>query len=135
MVQGGQAFSQLWFGFDTESLFLRLDPEPGNTLKTQVQVALHFSGKFGAVQLGTVFPQPVAAPLKGVPLGNFGTASGIDIMEVAVPIGALGARPGDRVELSITVMQGSVELQRVPPSGVLALVVPGADFDRVHWKV
>jgi hypothetical protein len=35
----------------------------------------------------------------------------------------------------VKVLRDAVEVQRLPASGMVALVVPGPEFERVHWKV
>jgi hypothetical protein len=37
--------------------------------------------------------------------------------------------------MSVEALSGEVELERIPRSGYLPLSVPGADFERIHWRV
>jgi hypothetical protein len=135
MAQGTLSFSQLWFGFDQANLYLRLDPVDQAALPEGLNVDFELTGSFGKHRLSAGFPQISAAPLEREGGARLGTACGVDILEAAVPLEALGVKAGDRLELSVAIRKGSVELQRLPPSGVLAMVAPDAAFDRLHWKV
>jgi hypothetical protein len=37
--------------------------------------------------------------------------------------------------MSVEALSGGSELERIPSSGYLPLSVPGADFERIHWRV
>ena len=57
------------------------------------------------------------------------------ILEVEIPFAALGIRPGDELVMAVEALAGEAELERIPRSGYLPLSVPGADFERLHWRV
>ena len=144
MVQGELLFAELRFGFSGSEagpeLFLRLDPltlGPG-------RFSIHFelAAPAGLWILATEFPLSAATPLevKAGPAGStlgarLGLAAGLDLLKLSVPLGALGLKAGDRLELVAKVLRDSVEVQRLPASGMVALVVPGPEFERIHWKV
>ena len=52
-----------------------------------------------------------------------------------IPFAALGLAPGDKVALAVHVLRGEVEVERLPRYGYVTLVVPDADFERIHWRV
>jgi hypothetical protein len=64
-----------------------------------------------------------------------GRAVLLKILEIEVPLARLGILPGDEVVLAVEAFAGGTELERVPRSGYLPLSVPGADFERIHWRV
>ena len=144
MVQGELLFSELRFGFGGSEagpeLFLRLDPStvgPG-----RFAIHLELAAPNGSWILATEFPLPIATPLRveaGPPASavgaRLGLAAGLDILELSIPLGSLGLKAGDRLELVVKVLRDAIEVQRLPASGVVALVVPGPEFERVHWKV
>jgi hypothetical protein len=42
---------------------------------------------------------------------------------------------GERMGLWMAVKRKALVLQRLPAVGAVELSVPGADFERAHWKV
>lgn len=136
MAQSALRFEGLRFGFGREQLFLRMDPSAGLALElTPVAISIALRHRDIDWLLTTASPCAAPAPLYGAAGARLGLAAFVDRLEVAVPLGALGIATGDRVDLSVTVFEDGSEVQRLPASGELALVVAGPDFDRVHWKV
>ena len=57
------------------------------------------------------------------------------ILEARLSLSQLGVHAAERVGLWLAVKRNGLMLQRLPASGALELSVPGADFERAHWKV
>ena len=134
MYQATPPFTALYYGFDLDHLYLRLDPADSAIGADQIEIEL-------AAHRGV---QRIRFPLerKGLMRGKTGPAgsavgSGVflDILEVQLGFGELGVRAGDHLWLSVRALAGEVEMQRFPSNGTLELEVPGQEFDRVHWKV
>jgi hypothetical protein len=133
MFGGAPTFSALYWGFDETNLFLRLDPDPEAQPPDRIRVTL----------LGPLGPSRLEFPVvkDGVPRpvrrngDEVGRAVLLKILEVEIPMGPLGIRQGDELVMSVEALSGEVELERIPRSGYLPLSVPGAEFERIHWRV
>jgi alpha-amylase/alpha-mannosidase (GH57 family) len=133
MFGGAPTFSALYWGFDEANLFLRLDPDPEAAPPDRIRVTL----------LGPLVPSRLEFEVAkdGVPRpvrrdgAEVGRAVLLKVLEVEIPVAPLGIRPGDELVMSVEALLGDVELERIPRSGYLPLSVPGADFERIHWRV
>jgi alpha-amylase/alpha-mannosidase (GH57 family) len=134
MFGGAPTFSALHWGFDESNLFLRLDPDP-EAPRSPDRIRLTLLGPLGPSRLDfEVVKDGVSRP--GRRNGDeVGRAVLLKILEVAIPMAPLGILPGDELVMSVEALAGEVELERIPRSGYLPLSVPGADFERVHWRV
>jgi len=135
--------SAFLFGFDIETLYLRLDVSPG--------VLGSSPGTFtGRCHVVAPRPLSLAFPLcrrdgactltrgEGADTITVPTASraAIDrVVEVAVPFADLDVKEGERVEFFVEVWEGGVELGRYPPDQPCAFTVPGRDFESRMWSV
>jgi len=137
MYGGAQVFALLHYGFDLQTLYLRLDPaeSPARAaeLAARVRVTLLADGRGTTLELPVV-PDGRArrGELGGAPAGE---AAFTDVLEVSLPFAALGLRPGVRLSLAVHALREGVEVERLPRFGYLNLVVPGEDFELVHWRV
>jgi hypothetical protein len=57
------------------------------------------------------------------------------ILELAVPFGRLGLKAGDAVRFYVELLSDEASLDRAPREGILELVVPSPDFERIMWQV
>jgi alpha-amylase/alpha-mannosidase (GH57 family) len=133
----------IWFGFDAGRLLVRVDTEGG---RAREQLAVADRLRIGFIDppdcevnvLEPAAPRPVAyLNHAGRPLEN-GATVGVataDILELAVPFARLGRRPGDPVRFYVEVLKADSSLDRAPREGVLELVAPSADFERIMWQV
>jgi hypothetical protein len=137
MFGAAQAFDALRYGFDLEQLYLRLDPVEGPVRAGEVCDAVQVEMVVGAAQWQIVFQVvPDAAERRGRRDGReIGTSAFARVLELAVPFAELGLREGDRIALATRVLREGVEVERLPRFGYLTLTVPGADFERIHWRV
>jgi hypothetical protein len=116
----------VWFGFDRAHLLVRVDGE----------------GRSGegllARKLEVIFVTPAVGP---VAVGAKGTAEGLsaragveEIVEIAIPLSALGVSPGELVEFYVESSAGPAS-QRVPSRQPISLRVPRDEDERVRWMV
>jgi len=137
--------SGLYFGFDLERIYFRVDPILKNQNHLEgLQFHLHFLAP-RAYQI--VFP--VKAPEGEEPFftlycqaeagyqprGRWPTIHYREIIELAIPFGELGFWPRDKVEFVLRVQKGDLEVERYPRSGYLSLVIPDQDFESSMWRV
>ena len=137
MFGGAQAFVALYWGFDLENLYLRLDPaespERAGEAADRVCLTLLAAQREMRVEFEV---RPDGAFRRGrLGAEQVGHAAFARIWEAGLPFAELGLRAGDEAALSVTVMRGEVEVERLPRSGFLPLAVPGPDFERIHWRV
>ncbi|MBI3854647.1 MAG: alpha-amylase/alpha-mannosidase [Planctomycetes bacterium] len=118
-IAGESAFlSDVYYGFDSERLLVRLDFKKGIDGKRILA-----GGELGLV---VTRPRPAAAPLRGVVE---------DIFEGAVPFSDLGLKPGEEVEFFIEFERTAGAPLRLPTLTPLTFRVPTRDFDGINWQV
>ncbi len=133
MYGGAPAFSALLWGFDERNLYLRLDPDPEGPPPDAIRITL----------LGPRGPCRVEFPLARDGVARPGSRDGapagravfLRILEAEIPLAALGVEPGDELVLAVEALSGEEAQERIPRSGYLPVSVPGADFERIHWRV
>ena len=131
------------FGFDPTTLYLRLDPNPARAaeldgVRLEVEVTLQ-SGAPLTRQLrldvfGEAWELSEAVDGDWRSLGRGGPAALLRALELGVPFARLGAKSGDRLELSFRLKQAEVVLGRYPSSGAISLTVPGPSFESDNWS-
>ncbi len=137
MYAGAQAFHQLRFGFDLESFYLRLDPAESAAraaeLATTLRIEILAGGRSTALEFELV-PDGKARP--GRDHGEeVGRAAFSEVLEIAIPFAALGLAEGAKVALSLHVLRGGVEVERLPRYAYVNFAVPGPDFEVINWRV
>jgi alpha-amylase/alpha-mannosidase (GH57 family) len=135
MFGGMPAFSDLFWGFDERNLYVRLDPEVDLEAPRADQVRLTLLGPRGPVRVEI----PVVADGRVRPgrrdAEEIGRVAMVRILEAEIPLSPLSISPGDELVLAVEVLRDGVVLERIPRSGYLPVSVPGADFERIHWRV
>jgi hypothetical protein len=66
---------------------------------------------------------------------TLGRSAFVNIMELELPFRELALSAGTRFQLSLRVLRGDVEVERLPRFGHLVVDAPGADYERIHWRV
>ena len=56
------------------------------------------------------------------------------ILEIAIPLDAVGARAGDLITFYVTVGHGDVEVERHPADQPIQVTVPDASFAARFWS-
>lgn len=137
MFGGPQVFAALHWGFDLESLFLRLDPvESGERAAEAAQrVRLILLGGAGERHVDFEIRADGQSRRGRSEGGEVGSAACLKVWEAGIPFADLGLREGDEAALAAVVLRDEVDVERLPRSGFLAFTVPGPDFERVHWRV
>jgi alpha-amylase/alpha-mannosidase (GH57 family) len=133
----------VWFGFDAERLLVRVDTEgePASRRLAEadrLRIGFVDPAECEVLVLEPAAPRPVAYLNQGGrPLANGTTvqvATGA-VCELAIPFARLERRPGDRVRFYVELLKGDSSLDRAPREGILELVVPSPDFERILWQV
>ncbi|WP_447974313.1 hypothetical protein [Nitrospira sp. Kam-Ns4a] len=143
MWRGQPRFAAILFGFDLETLFLRLDPatdQAAGPAAVDLQIATETARHKLAFPLGP--PGPDACTLwSAAPGGAWVEAGRIDtirrqrVIELAVPFKVLGLSAGQELRLSLLVTQEGLEVERHPCHHPLRLRVPDRNFESIMWRV
>ncbi len=128
----------VYFGFDLERLFIRVD------LDQPARPALE---GFEALRIGFAEPEgcelrierPGRAGQRGVWDGAEaagGVVFAVDrIVEAAIPFARLGIEVGEPLQFYVELLEGGQSRDRAPRDGTIMLARPSADFERVMWDV
>lgn len=133
--------TRLYFGFDAERFYLRLDgrKDLSAELPPEVSVYISFAGpsalQVRATELCHTRPRieldraGIVTPCEGAScvLGQ--------ILELAIPFRALGLAVGTPVDFFVELTCGGQVRERAPSGGAIRFDVPPPDFDRIEWQV
>jgi hypothetical protein len=135
MFGGAPAFTALFWGFDETNLYLRLDPDPDPSVPRPDRLRVTLLGPRGPSRLDFELTRDGVFRPGRREGGEVGRAVLVKILELEIPLAPLGIQPGEELVMSVEALAGEAELERIPRSGYLPLSVPGADFERIHWRV
>ena len=124
----------LFFGFDRDHVFLRIDTKKHARTYFETGFALRFELQCGSRSLQVEIGFDGEAPeMKGLPPGG-GAAVG-RIIECRLPLAALNALEGGEFQLRLFWSFNGQPFQSIPASGPLPLKVPGARDYAAFWQV
>ncbi len=138
MYGASHAFNLLRFGFDLETLHLRLDPAESSPRATEVGNHLRVELICHGRQVEVDFELQSDGKLRegrGPGGAAAGQAAFLDVLEISIPFAAIGLTAGDKVSLAVHVLRSQVEVERLPRYGFVAVMVPDRDFDGIYWRV
>jgi alpha-amylase/alpha-mannosidase (GH57 family) len=136
----GGVISAVYFGFDQERLFLRVDTtvSPQAPEFAELTFRLEFiAPRRTSVSFRAPGPRtPEARDLEVVPGDPMAGAAGValETVELAIPFAGVSAPPGSTISLRITVSRGGKEIERRPAHRAITLRVPGPDFEAEMWS-
>jgi hypothetical protein len=135
------------FGFDQNRLYIRVDGQGGmlHALSDGREVAVAFAAPTERRFLvRSVDGRLVSAFLESSEAsGNSAddpdtsrraVAAAGGILEIAIPLAALGAHAGDAITFYVTVNHGAVEVERHPADQPIQVIVPDASFAARLWS-
>ncbi|MBZ5499028.1 MAG: glycoside hydrolase [Acidobacteriia bacterium] len=137
MHQVVRHLEKVYFGFDAARFYMRLDFTGGlQKLPPQVSVRLHFMAPKECRMVVdrsaerwdcSEFRSPVAdqAP----------TVAGAKILEIGIPLKALGVAEPDEIRFFIALFEKDRELERFPSTGLLVVPVDPWRLDEQEWIV
>jgi len=133
----------IWFGFDAERLLVRIDTAGGPARERLAGADRLRIGFVDPAEREVVVLEPTAyrptAVLNhaGRPVANGTTVQVATdvIVELAVPFARLDLEPGDPVRFYVELYRGDSSLDRAPREGILELVAPSPNFERIMWQV
>jgi alpha-amylase/alpha-mannosidase (GH57 family) len=147
MHRAASILSHIYYGFDLDNMFVRLDSNIDLGEQEQVK-GLVFSVHF-------LKPRPYRIevelnPEKGevsavmIGLGANGNAESStrltsiaarEIIEMAAPFESIEAKPKDEVQFFVTVRRNEIELEKWPYRGYISFTVPTENFEAIMWHV
>ncbi len=138
MAEGGLV-SDLYFGFDSEHLYLRLDARGGPFREQLAEVE----------GLRVVFLQPEGFELSVLHPGRkeptvqlyrddapvTGALAAADLLfELAVPFRSLDVSTENPVQFWVELLKDGQPIERIPHEGVIEAVVPSPDYELIMWQ-
>jgi alpha-amylase/alpha-mannosidase (GH57 family) len=130
----------IYFGFDHNNLFLRLDtsisPQAGEftdlTLNLEFEDPVHRTISLRAAAPRT--PGEIALEVKPADLAGRTVAVALETVEICVPFAAIPAVAGNQVSMRVSVERKGQVVERRPIHDMLSLKVPTADFEAENWS-
>jgi hypothetical protein len=131
--------SSLFYGFNKDILFLRLDPAipfselPENTvfsimLTKPAQIKI-------AVSISPVLKAELLRKTDGEweKIKDISDVAVLDIFEIGIPFSDLQAKENDEINFYVSIIKNGEEIERCPWRGYMSLTVPTPDFEAMMW--
>lgn len=145
MYHGKNTISGIWYGFDIENFYLRLDITEQDLLKWPLEKEICII-LLGAQPAFLVFiPTPAEKDgkyrlYKGRPdhckaIGEFDSIRSSRLVELAVPFKQIHSKIGEEIRFIVEIKTRGLTEERHPSMGYLAINVPDENFERVRWQV
>ncbi|WP_232068722.1 glycoside hydrolase family 57 protein [Nitrospira sp. KM1] len=138
-------FTAIYFGWNLDSLFLRLDPDVQSSARRDgLTIELHLQSPGDQYRIAIpMHPSPPQSYVlsRRSPSGSWedqGTFTYIShhaVLELAIPLGNLKLAQGEEVRMSIVALEQGLELARYPHHQPAVLTVPGPEFEATVWRV
>jgi hypothetical protein len=138
---GHKMVREIFYGFDEERFFLRIDLPPdtpppelmkGDGLRV---VFVHPRRRFIRVQQQNGGLKAQVVDPEGVGESKPAVAAAVTIIEVSSTFADLGFQKGDGVEFFVEAGIASGQRIRFPASAALRFTVPTEDFAKINWHV
>ena len=126
----------LYFGFDRETLYLRLDFADATAPREALGLRLEASADHAVmVRIASLARgrQPVERSA-GEAIAGASCIVG-SIVELGVPFAALGLDPGHDAELGIHLLERGESIEPLPDGEAIRFVVPDARWESSMWSV
>jgi alpha-amylase/alpha-mannosidase (GH57 family) len=141
MHRGDAGPSDLYYGFDVQFLYLRLDFAAGAPPGPKVELELELRGaSVTRLRVPTLAPGerrlllvgPEGSAAEPEPGGRVAVGR---IVEIAVPLKGAGLEPRAEVGLRLRLKEAGEVVETVPSEDDLTLVVPGVEDEGGFWSV
>jgi alpha-amylase/alpha-mannosidase (GH57 family) len=133
--------SNLYFGFDTERLLLRLDSRGGpfrEQLADVQSIRIVFLKPEG-FELVITHPSRKGPEVQlwrqgAVVAGSHAVAAADQLFELAVPFHSLARKTDEPVHFYIELIKDKQSVERIPYEGAIETVVPSPDYELIMWQ-
>ncbi|MBI5360481.1 MAG: alpha-amylase/alpha-mannosidase [Planctomycetes bacterium] len=133
-------FSDIYFGFDRDNIYLRLDTSknPRESFDDDMNVHIIFTKpSFKKIVVKDLKKEInfciISKPSNECSMPVFSVAMR-DVMEIACPLFKLGFNPEDTVEFCVELKRDDTVIERVPSQTMLKFQLPPKDFETVNWQ-
>jgi alpha-amylase/alpha-mannosidase (GH57 family) len=139
MHKSESILSTLFYGFNEDSLFVRLDPAlPFSELPEDTKFAVHVIKPAQKKIVVTIKPLVSAELFEKTgndwkPVKKITDIEVRDIFEIGLLFSDLGAKEKDELNMFISVIKNGEEIERCPWRGYISLNVPTAEFEAMLW--
>jgi alpha-amylase/alpha-mannosidase (GH57 family) len=133
MHHGGGRVRALFYGFDSARIYLRLDPIAGaaapHELSVEVLAPL-------PIRLRVSAPGEGGATITGADGAAVAGAEAAfgEVVEIALPFAALGARSGEPLEIIVHVLERGAPIESLPEDGTLRIAIPDPGYIARTWS-
>ncbi|MEW6535657.1 MAG: glycoside hydrolase family 57 protein [Candidatus Auribacterota bacterium] len=148
MHKASSYISGIFFGFNMDTLYLRLDPfstgkERAKQCAVTVNIVLQHNDKCFIVEFPFNFEKEFSYTVYDLDeltgekksFGTYSTIKSVRIIEIAIPFSVLSMTSDIHVNFHIELKQEQIELERYPKSGYISFEVPGEEFENTMWSV
>lgn len=126
----------IFYGFDTQNLYIRLDPYPDTAKQSDLKIRLrihdtHLFDFHWSPATGVIAPAQHPSP--------HAHAAYRKIVEIAVALSAVSVREGEHLRFHISILKDGLsatptELEHHPVTGFFEFTVPGEKFAAENWS-
>ena len=141
MFESSQLVEAIYYGFNLENLFIRLDFS--SFLKEEVgelQVLIHIHGKQD-FDIQFQIPNPQQYEIYHIEDQNRtkirtiqNAVIGEKIVEIKIPFHSLNLSAGDTLSFSVTITKNDIKFEEWPRHGLIQIIVPGKDYEDSMWS-
>jgi len=140
MHKSESLISTIYFGFDKDNLFLRIDPKiPFDDFQEDLEFSI-ITSKPANIK--------ITCPVKGrhimgklfekanedwIEVKDISEVAVQDIFEIGIPFSDLKAKEKDDINVFISIRKDSEEIERCPWRGHIIINVPTEDFEAMMW--
>jgi len=148
MYRSERYVAGMFYGFNLDHLFLRLDPATELTeLPEDVEVLVEleagekrsfrvrFPYHFGAENLSYILYRLSPEHEEAAEVGRSGSVAARRILEMAIPFEWLGTAPEEEVRIHVELKRKGLLVERIPRSGFISIQMPNPNFERINWSV
>jgi alpha-amylase/alpha-mannosidase (GH57 family) len=131
----------LYFGFDMESLLVRVDFDTPARLALVDYDALRFGfvdppGCEVKIQHPAGALRALGAICRGAAADADGIEVGVDqIVELSIPFDFLGVKVNEPIQFFVELLAGDQSVDRAPREGAIQVLRPSPDFEQIMWDV
>jgi len=140
-MAGQGLISDLYFGFDLERLFVRLDARGGPVRDRFAELdalrLVFFEPEGYVVEVSAPAQRRPEATLRRgeqpVPDASVEVAADA-VFELAVPFRSLGLQSDQAIQFFVELVRQGRVVERVPAEGAIETAVPSPDFELIMWQ-
>jgi len=133
--RGVQILQALYYGIDAEQYYVRVDFDQERLSQLRGwRIVLEMLDRGAQIEILPSHEGGVTATLSGTQRESLPCAL-VRTLEVAVPKSALGLKPGESLQLRLSLYDGAESLERYPNQGAFQIFVPADDFESRMWSV